>query len=154
MKHLALYIATCGYVGHVPVAPGTFGSAAGLVLLWALRALGSSALEIAFVVVLLALGVWSATIAERSSGRVDPGIVVIDEVVGMIVTMMFIPASTFSIVAGFLVFRVLDILKPWPTRRLERLPGGAGIMADDVMAAVYGNVVMHGMWAVVPAWFI
>ena len=154
MKPLALFIATCAYVGHVPVAPGTFGSAAGLVLLWAVRVLGSSALEIAVVSVLLVLGVWSATITERISGRIDPGIVVIDEVVGMIVTMVFIPASAFSIVAGFLVFRALDILKPWPARRLERLPGGAGIMADDVMAAVYGNVAMHGIWAIAPAWFI
>ena len=136
------------------MAPGTFGSAAGLVLLWALRAPGSAALEIAVVLVLLALGVWSATIAERAAGRVDPGIVVIDEVVGMIVTMMFIPATTFSIVAGFLVFRVLDIVKPWPARRFERLPGGAGIMADDVMAALYGNLVMHGMAVVVPGWFM
>jgi len=153
VNQLALFIATCAYVGHVPVAPGTFGSAAGVVLLLALRALGSSVLEIAVVLALLALGVWSATIAERASGRVDPGIVVIDEVAGMIVTMLFIPATTFSILAGFLVFRALDILKPWPARRFERLPGGAGIMADDVMAAVYGNLVMHVLVMAIPGWF-
>jgi phosphatidylglycerophosphatase A len=153
MKRLALFVATGGYVGYVPIAPGTFGSALGLVLLWAIRTVGDVGLEIVVLVLVLVLGVWSGRLAERYAGRVDPGIVVIDEVAGMLITMLLIPVTARSVLAGFLVFRALDILKPWPARRLERLPGGFGIMADDVMAAVYGNLVMHGLRAVGAEWF-
>ena len=152
MNRLALFIATGGYVGYVPIAPGTFGSASGLVCCGAAH-IGDGRLEILVIVLVLALGVWSGTVAERHAGRIDPGIVVIDEVAGMLMTMMLIPATAISTLAGFLVFRVLDILKPWPARRLEGLPGGLGIMADDAMAAVYGNLVMHGLRAVAPGWF-
>ena len=152
MKRLALFVATGGYVGYVPIAPGTFGSALGLVLLWAIRTVGDVGLEIVVLVLVLVLGVWSGSVAERYAGRVDPGIVVIDEVAGMLITMLLIPVTALSVLAGFLVFRALDILKPWPARRLERLPGGFGIMADDVMAAVYGNLVMHGLSAVATGW--
>jgi phosphatidylglycerophosphatase A len=153
MNRLALFVATGGYVGYVPVAPGTFGSALGLGLLWGMRTVGDGRLEVLVIVLVLALGVWSATVAERHAGRTDPGIVVIDEVAGMLITMMLIPLTAISAFAGFLVFRALDILKPWPARRLEGLPGGFGIMADDAMAAVYGNLVMHGLRAVAPEWF-
>ena len=153
MNRLALFVATGGYVGYVPIAPGTFGSALGLGLLWGMRTAGDGRLEVLVIVLLLALGVWSGTVAERHAGRTDPGIVVIDEVAGMLMTMMLIPLTAISAVAGFLVFRALDILKPWPARRLEGLPGGFCIMADDAMAAVYGNLVMHGLRAVAPEWF-
>jgi phosphatidylglycerophosphatase A len=151
MNRLALFVATGGYVGYVPFAPGTFGSALGLGLLWGLRPFGDVRLEIVMIILVLVLGVWSGSVAERYAGRVDPGIVVIDEVAGMLITMLLIPVTAISVLAGFLVFRALDILKPWPARRLERLPGGFGIMADDVMAAAYGNLVMHG--AVAAGWF-
>lgn len=154
MDRLALFIGTCGYVGHVPVAPGTFGSAAGLVLLWTIRTAGSAYLEIAVIVVLFALGVWSGTVAERSAGTVDPGYIVIDEVVGMVITLALIPATAVVSVVGFLVFRAFDIVKPWPARSLERLPGGWGVMADDAMAAVYANLVVHGFIAVSPGWVV
>jgi phosphatidylglycerophosphatase A len=153
MNRLALFVATGGYVGYVPIAPGTFGSALGLGLLWGMRTVGDGRLEVLVIVLVLALGVWSGTVAERHAGRTDPGIVVIDEVAGMLMTMTLIPLTAISAVAGFLVFRALDILKPWPARRLEGLPGGFGIMADDAMAAVYGNLVMHGLRAVAPEWF-
>jgi phosphatidylglycerophosphatase A len=147
MDRFALFIATCGYVGYIPVAPGTFGSAAGLALLWAIRAAGMPYLEIVVMVALFALGAWSGTVAERHAGTVDPGYIVMDEVVGMFITMALIPATAVASVVGFLVFRALDILKPWPARTLERLPGGWGVMADDAMAAVYANLLMHGFIA-------
>lgn len=153
MNRLALFIATCGYVGYVPVAPGTFGSAVGLVLLWAVRSAGSTPLEIAVIVVLLGLGVWSSTIAERHAGRVDPGIIVVDEAAGMLITMVFVPATALGATAGFFVFRALDILKPWPARRFERLPRGWGVMADDTMAALYGNLTMQVLVAAAPGLF-
>ncbi|MBI3047052.1 MAG: phosphatidylglycerophosphatase A [Acidobacteria bacterium] len=152
MHRLALVIATCGPLGSVPLAPGTAGSAAGLVLLWAVRTTGSAALEVAVVAAVATLGVWGAGVAERHFGRVDPGPVVIDEVLGQLVTLMLLPVNTTGVLAGFLVFRLLDIVKPWPARRMEAWPGGLGVMADDGMAAVYGNVIMRGLIAVAPGW--
>ena len=152
MNRLAIFFATGGYVGYVPIAPGTFGSALWLGLLWGIRTVGDMRLEILVLVLILALGIWSGSVVERYVGRVDPGIVIIDEIAGMLITMLLIPVTAISVLAGFLVFRALDILKPWPARRLEGLPGGFGIMADDVMAAIYGNLVMHGLSAVAVEW--
>ncbi|MGE0591463.1 MAG: phosphatidylglycerophosphatase A [Vicinamibacterales bacterium] len=143
MRRIGLVVATCGFVGYAPVAPGTFGSAAGLVLFAALRTWSTSAGEVVAVLLLFVVGAWSGTIAERSAGRTDPGIVVIDEVLGMLVTLIFLPVGVVGAIVGFLVFRVLDIVKPWPARALEHLPGGWGIMADDAMAGVYGNLLMR-----------
>jgi phosphatidylglycerophosphatase A len=153
MNRLGLFIATCAYVGYVPIAPGTFGSAAGLVVFFGIRGTGSVGLELAAIVVLFAVGIWSATVAERHLGDVDPAPVVIDEVAGMLITLAFLPVNLTGALAGFLVFRVFDVCKPWPSSRFERLPGGLGIMADDAMAAVYGQVVMRGLIALAPGWF-
>jgi phosphatidylglycerophosphatase A len=79
--------------------------------------------------------------------------VVVDEVFGMLVTLALVPVSVTGAVAGFLVFRILDIVKPWPARRLETLHGGLGIMADDGMVALYGNLVIRGLVAIAPGWF-
>jgi phosphatidylglycerophosphatase A len=149
---LGVSIATCGGVGYAPIAPGTFGSAAGLLLLWLLRSTGSLTLELTAIVVVWVLGVWSASVAERALGQVDPGPVVIDEVLGMLLTLAAVPVNLTGVVAGFFVFRALDIIKPWPARQLERLHGGLGIMADDAMVAVYGNLVMHALVAALPGW--
>jgi len=155
MRRLGLFIATCGYIGYAPVAPGTFGSAAGLVVFAAVRSSGSPAVEAAVIVILFLIGVWSATEAEHHFGGVDPAAVVMDEVVGMLITLAFIPVTWIGAVVGFLVFRVFDVFKPWPAARFERLAGGLGVMADDGMAALYGNLVMHGLIAIAPAgWLV
>ncbi len=152
MTQFALFVATCGYVGYAPVAPGTFGSAAGLVLFWAIRASGSPVIEAGVIALLVAAGTWSATVAERQLGQPDPGPIVIDEVAGMLITLAFIPVGTAGVVVGFFLFRLLDIVKPWPARRFERLPAGLGVMADDVMAGVYGNLILRAaVWAL-PGW--
>jgi phosphatidylglycerophosphatase A len=151
---LGLAIATCGYLGFVPIAPGTFGSAAGLALFLLLAHAGSIVLYVAVAVLLFALGVWGASVAERELGRIDPGPVVIDEVVGILITLAFLDVTLTGAVVGFLVFRVLDVVKPWPSSRFEQLHGGLGVMADDAMAAVYGNLVMRALLWVAPAgWF-
>jgi len=152
VNRVALFLATCGYLGYVPIAPGTFGSAAGLAVFYAVRSSGSTVVELATIVGLFAIGVWSATAAERHFGGIDPGPVVLDEVVGMLITLALIPVSVTGAIVGFLVFRVLDIVKPWPAAAFERLPGGVGVMADDGMAAIYGNLVMHGLVRLVPGW--
>ena len=154
MDRLGLFIATCGHLGYVPVAPGTIGSAAGLVVFYGVRSTGSSGVELAAIIVLFAVGVWSATVAERQLGDVDPAPVVLDEVVGMLMTLAFLPVGATGAIVGFLIFRVLDVVKPWPSSRFERLPGGLGVMADDGMAAVYGNLAMRGLIAVTPGWLV
>lgn len=152
MQRLGLFIATCGYLGYVPIAPGTFGSAAGLAVFVAVRSTGSVAVEIAVIAVLFAVGVWSGTVAERHFGGVDPGPVVLDEVVGMLITLALLPVNVTGAIVGFFVFRVLDVVKPWPSAQFEALPGGLGVMADDGMAAIYGNLVMRGLIAAAPGW--
>jgi phosphatidylglycerophosphatase A len=151
MRHLGLFIATCGYLGYVPVAPGTFGSAAGLLVYLAVRSTGSVAVELGVIVVLFAIGIWSGTVAEHHFKGVDPGPVVLDEVVGMLITLALLPVNVTGAIVGFLVFRVLDVVKPWPSAKFESLPGGLGVMADDGMAAIYGNLVMRVLLAVSPA---
>jgi phosphatidylglycerophosphatase A len=144
----ALLIATAFGAGYAPIAPGTFGSAVGVVLwlvlpqtLW---------LQIVALVVVFVAGVWSGSVAEEHFARRDPGQVVVDEVAGMMVTLLLNPISGYGWMAvAFLLFRAADIVKPYPVNRLERLPGGTGIMADDVMAGVYANLALRlSMWAV------
>jgi len=155
MRRLGLFIATCGYIGYVPVAPGTFGSAAGLLVFAAVRSSGSQVVEVLAIVALFLIGIWSGTEAEHHFGGIDPAPVVMDEVVGMLITLAFLPVNWVGALVGFLVFRVLDVYKPWPAARFERLPGGLGVMADDGMAAVYGNLVMRGLLLVAPAgWLV
>jgi|SRR4051812_19811370 len=151
MRRLGVFIATCGYIGYAPGAPGTFGSAAGLAVFYAVRRTGSSAVEIAVIVALFLLGLWSGTEAEHYFGGVDPAPVVLDEVVGMLITLALLPVTPAGAIVGFLVFRLLDVYKPWPSAQLEHLPGGLGVMADDGMAAVYGNIVMRVLIALTPA---
>jgi len=141
LNQLALLIATTLGVGYAPIAPGTFGSAAGL-LLWAL--MPRTAYAQAFTIVaLFVIGSWSGTVAERHFGRTDPGQVVIDEVMGMLITLFTNPVGWRGALLGFLLFRIADVLKPFPANRLEALPGGIGVMADDAMAAVYANLALR-----------
>src|SRR5688572_31984345 len=135
MRRLAVFLATCGYVGYAPVAPGTFGSAAGLLVFALVRSTGSTVVELSAIVALFAIGVWSGTVAEHHFGGTDPGPIVLDEVVGMLITLALLPVNLTGAITGFLVFRVLDVLKPWPAAGFEKLPGGLGVMADDGMAA-------------------
>jgi len=152
MTRLAVFVCTFGYVGYFPVAPGTAGSLAGLAVYVGLRAAGvSPAVDLALIAILFAAGSWSGSIAERHFGGTDPGPGVIDEVVGMLVTLWAIPPTWALAIIGFLLFRVLDVIKPWPARQLEALHGGLGMMADDVMAAVYGNLLLRGLVTALPA---
>ena len=141
MKRVALLIATSLGLGYAPVAPGTVGSAAGLVV-WALLPHTAAAQAVAILVVFV-LGSWSGTVAEHHFGKTDPGQVVIDEVMGMLITLFLNPVGWTGALVGFLLFRVADVIKPWPANRLEALPGGVGVMADDGMAAIYANVALR-----------
>jgi phosphatidylglycerophosphatase A len=151
MNRFGLFVATCGYLGYVPVAPGTFGSALGLAVFFAVRSTGSVSVELFVIAVVFAVGLWSGTIAEHHFGGIDPGPVVLDEVLGMLMTLALLPVNMTGAIVGFIVFRVLDVVKPWPSARFEKLPGGLGVMADDAMAAIYGNLMMRGLIALFPA---
>ena len=136
-----LAIATSLGVGYIPIASGTFGSAAGL-LLWAVLP-ATTTVQAAAIVLLFVVGSWSASVAEAHFGRTDPGEVVVDEVMGMLITLFMNPVGWYGAFAGFFLFRVFDVVKPPPARRLERLHGGVGVMADDAMAAVYANLALR-----------
>jgi phosphatidylglycerophosphatase A len=154
MRGLALAIATGGYVGFLPVVPGTFGSALGLVLFVGLRSVAPPAADLLVAVLLFVIGLWAANIAERELGGKDPAPIVIDEVLGMLLTLAWLPASMPFIVAGFVAFRILDVLKPFPARQLEDAPGGLGVMLDDAMAGVYANIALRVLMLLPPAWFV
>ena len=139
----ALAIATSLGVGYAPFAPGTFGSAAGLVL-WAVLPTAWT-VQLGVIVLLFVAGSWSGSVAERHFRRTDPGQVVVDEVMGMLITLFAIPVGWTGAIAGFLLFRAADIVKPFPANRLERLHGGVGVMADDGMAAVYANLALRAL---------
>lgn len=152
MSRLAVLIGTFGYVGFFPIAPGTAGSLAALALYALVRGMASPAGELAVIAAVFVVGVWAAGGTERALARRDPGPVVIDEVLGMLITLAWMPWSLTGVAAGFLLFRVFDVIKPFPAGRLERLPGGLGIMADDAMAGVYAHLVLRaGVW-LAPGW--
>jgi len=137
----ALALATVLGVGYVPFAPGTFGSLVGLVLWWLLPS--STSAQATAIAVVFAAGSWSGGVAERHFGTTDPSHVVIDEVMGMLITLFLNPVGWAGAVGAFLLFRVFDVIKPYPSNRLERLPGGVGVMADDAMAAIYANLALR-----------
>ena len=143
-----LVIATAIGAGYAPVAPGTFGSAVGLLLWLALPNIHW--LQLLAILVVSVVGIWSGSVAEHHFERRDPGQVVVDEVAGMMVTLAFNPVAGFAwLAAAFVLFRASDIIKPFPVNRLERLPGGLGIMADDLAAGVYANLALRLLlWAV------
>ena len=152
MTRLAVFIATVGYCGYFPIAPGTVGSAAGLafyLLVWWAQ---SPLFEAGLILLLFAVGVWAGTTSERYFGGIDPGPIVLDEVVGMLITLAFIPVGIAGALIGFFLFRLFDVLKPFPAGRFEKLHGGLGVMADDAMAAIYANIVLRLVLSVRPGW--
>ena len=151
---LSLAVATALGVGYVPFAPGTVGSLAGLAAYVAVRAIGSPVVEVAAIVLVFVVGALAATAAEEQFGHIDPGPVVIDEVLGMLVTLVLLPVSITGAVVGFVLFRVFDVIKPPPCDRLEALPGGWGVMSDDFMAAIYAHLCVRGLAWVAPTWML
>ena len=138
-----LFVATGFFIGTVPFAPGTFGSLIGLPVCFLLSRLNllQSVIYI-LVFILFAIGIASA--AEKILKQKDPGQIVIDEIAGLMVTFAGLPFNLKTALAGFIIFRVFDILKPFPIRILERrVGGGTGVVLDDVLAGVYGNLILR-----------
>jgi phosphatidylglycerophosphatase A len=146
-RKLAWVLATWFGFGLSPRAPGTVGTLGAIPLYLAASRGGWSGVAGVAALVTVA-GIWSSSRVASELGAKDPQLVVIDEVAGFLVTMLPVrEASESALLAGFLVFRALDILKPWPIRRLERLPSGWGIVLDDVAAGLMGAAVMAGLQA-------
>ena len=135
--------ATFFYVGKFPFAPGTAGSFAGL-LLWVSVA-DKPYLKLVLFVLILGAGFFSAGHAEKIFGQKDPHPVVIDEVAGIFIVFFMMPLKLTILAVGFLLYRLLDIVKPFPARRLEQLPGSFGIMSDDILCGLYTNLILHGL---------
>lgn len=144
MKQLGVAIGTVAGVGYLPIAPGTWGSAVAVILYLVTRHWAWPA-QLALLLVVTVVGIWASDVTAKALNREDPGPVVIDEVAGQLVTLFMTGAGLYGAIIGFFVFRIFDIIKPWPARQLEDLPGGVGIMADDLMAGVYGWVVVTGI---------
>jgi phosphatidylglycerophosphatase A len=139
----AVFLATGFYVGNIPFAPGTFGSLIGLGLCYLLAEMQLTAAIMA-ALLLIGLAIWVSDTAARTLKRKDPGCIVVDEIAGMVVTLIGLPFNMATAVTGFILFRILDILKPFPIRVLDqRLPGGLGIVADDVVAGIFSNIIIR-----------
>ena len=142
-----MFLATGGHVGRIPVASGTFGSLVGfpLVILFSMT---RWPVALCLNMMLILLAVWVAHQAERLLRKKDPGCIVIDEIAGMCVTMLAIPLTITTGLAGFFLFRFYDIIKPPPARQMEkRLTGGWGVVMDDVIAGIMANLSLRiGIW--------
>lgn len=137
-----VFIATCGFLGYFPIAPGTAGSLLGVLIYW----VADLTPQISFVLIFLLffLGIPVSGEAEKIFERKDAPRIVLDEVVGAFLSVSFLPREAAYIAAGFLLFRFFDIVKPFPIRRLEKkVKGGFGIMLDDLLAALYTNLILQ-----------
>lgn len=140
-----LFISSGGFIGKIPFAPGTFGSLLGLPVCFCIS-LVKVKTAILFTVLFIAFSIWIADRSEKALNSKDPGCIVIDEIAGLMVALVGISFGWLNVAAGFLIFRIMDILKPYPARMLEkRLPGGAGVVMDDVIAGIYSNVLLRIM---------
>ena len=138
-----MLIATGFYSGYLPKAPGTWGSLVGLLLFYLLHTL-SLPVYLAVVAGIFVVGSFAAGEAEKILDSRDPGSVVIDEIAGMLITMIAVPATPLNMALGFILFRIFDIAKPFPVNFFDqRFHGGLGIMLDDVMAGIYSLIILQ-----------
>ncbi|MBI4591175.1 MAG: phosphatidylglycerophosphatase A [Candidatus Rokubacteria bacterium] len=143
---LALGVATAGGAGFAPLAPGTAGSLLAALLLW-LIPFSTFSLFVTLIGVSLA-GIWAGGRIERLYGRKDPGVIVIDEVAGMMVSVLTLPRTPLILIVAFLCFRAFDIVKPFPARQAQSLAAGLGVMVDDLIAGVYTLLLLAASRAV------
>ena len=141
---IVLFIAQGAYSGRFPMAPGTAGTAVGMLLYLLVKDLPSLWYGAVFVAVTL-IGTWAAGAADRVLATKDSPTIVIDEIAGYLLAMFLIPFAWWAVFAGFVLFRFFDILKPWPLKKLQDIPGGPGVMLDDIGAAVYANIVLQAV---------
>ncbi len=145
LERIALNIATLGPIGNLPKAPGTWGSAAALLLAPWLFIPFSTTTRALILLGILLVGALASTWAEGILEAKDPGCVIIDELLGQWTALLFLAnATALTLLAGFVLFRLFDIAKPWPIKRVETIfPGGLGVMLDDVLAGLYAMAGLH-----------
>jgi phosphatidylglycerophosphatase A len=144
-----MFLATGCYIGNISFAPGTFGSVLGLPLCFFLSTIDFS-IAVLLILIFVLCAIWVANEAEKILKTKDPGCIVIDEIAGIILTLFGLPFNMTSVIAGFLVFRALDIWKPYPIRYFEkRLSGGLGIVMDDVVAGLLSNLILRGILRII-----
>ena len=145
MRTLVMFLATAAYLGYVPLFPGTAGSVLGLILGKLLAPLWVHS-PAAFLMLFSVFFIGACLIAgsaEKLCGEHDASMIVIDEVFGMVAAMCFNPTGWVTLLAAFALFRLFDIVKPWPARYFDRMSGGAGVMLDDLAAGIYANLVLQ-----------
>lgn len=142
LSHPAAWLATWFGCGLLPAAPGSWGSLAALPLAWLLLWLGGAWALLAGAGIVFLVGWWASEVYAKALGGKDPREVVVDEVAGQFIALLPAALAPLPFAVGFLLFRLFDIVKPWPIRRLENLPGGLGIMADDLLAGIYAALVL------------
>ncbi len=133
------FLATGAGTGYTPVVPGTFGTLMGVVIFMAMIQFPRWLLFVT-ILGLIAIGIWVSDEAEKLFQKKDPSFVVIDEVIGILVTMLFLPFQVKYVLMAFISFRIMDILKPYPARKLEAIHGGMGIVIDDIIAGIYAGL--------------
>lgn len=148
MRKLAWFIATGAFSGYFPIASGTAGSIVGLLLYLFLAEFGFGSgkywiYNVFFLLFITYLGAWSSEIVARESGKKDPSFVVIDEIIGFFFSVFLLPVKFKYYISAFILFRVLDVLKPPPAYQSQKLPGGIGILADDIIVGIYTCVLLH-----------
>lgn len=142
MSHIVRFFATGAYIGYLSGAPGTLGSLEGVLIVVALRGKGTPLYLVVLAAVTL-FGTWASGKAERDYGTIDDRRIVIDEIAGFLLAMLLLPVTFRTLTLGFILFRVYDIWKP--VSRLEKLPGGFGIMADDLLAGLLANLTVRAI---------
>jgi phosphatidylglycerophosphatase A len=142
MNFFVLLFATGFGVGFSPIVPGTMGTLIAIPIYYFLSSISTPVYELTLVT-LFFFSSWIAGQAERYWEKKDDQRIVIDEIMGFLVTMLWVPKSPLFIIAGFFLFRFFDILKPFPIRRLERVKAGYGVVLDDVLAGVYANIILQ-----------
>ncbi len=141
-REVVLFLAQGAYSGRSPVAPGTAGTAVGVLVYLGMRSLKPEAyVLLCFLIVLVGIG--TANQAERLLGKKDHPSIVIDEIAGYLVAMFMVPHGWGFVIAGFILFRIFDIIKPYPLKRLQNLQGGVGVMVDDIGAGIYVNILIR-----------
>ena len=149
MKHFILLLATGFGVGYSPIAPGTLGTLVAILIYYFLSEISPPLYEITLIGFFF-LSVWVSENAERFFRKKDDQRIVIDEIIGFLTTMLWVPKTIRFVIIGFFLFRFFDILKPFPIRRLEKgFKGGFGVVLDDVLAGVYANIVLRLIYGII-----
>ena len=139
--YISKFVSTVFFVGLIPFAPGTFGTLAGMIFIWVAKP--SVTWQLIILIMTLSIGIWVSGVAEKDFGQKDCSHIVIDEFVGYLCSIIFLPLTPAFMIAAFFLFRIFDILKPPPIRMIEKLGGGPGIMFDDVAAGIITNMLLQ-----------